>query len=176
MAARLNITIPDELQGRLQAAKEVQSNLNVSAICQEAIEMAVRLVEAKQSASSRREQAIVRLNLQIRRGQKEWYSKGKEDGLNHAPDLSYEDFMVVIELSNTTIDPLHIVVIQERCRSIEKSAAKLECPHPMSAAYCAGWMDGVLEFWKDIKDELAIDPLDIDRVGEVAQEDVKQPL
>lgn len=162
MTARLNITIPDELQERLQAAKEIQPDLNVSAICQEAIEMKVRLVEIRQSAGSKREQAIERLNLQIRSGQREWYSKGKEDGLDNAPDLNYEDFCVVTELSSTAIDPLHMVGVQERCRTVEKSTAKLECPHPMRLAYYAGWMDGVLEFWNDIKDELTIDELAID--------------
>jgi post-segregation antitoxin (ccd killing protein) len=159
MAARLNITIPDELQERLHAAKEIQPDLNVSAICQEAIEMTVKLVEVRQSAGSKREQAIKRLNLQIRRGQREWYSKGKKDGFNDALDLNYEDFTVVAELSSTVIDPLHIVAIQERSRAIEKSSVRLECPHPMKIAYYAGWIDGVLEFWNDIKDELAIDEL-----------------
>lgn len=157
MASRLNITIPDDLQERLQAAKEFQPDLNVSALCQKAIEMEVSLVEVRQKAGSKREQAIERLNLQVRRGQKEWYRQGKADGINDAPDLNYEDFGAVLELSKTPIDPLYLVAIQERCRTVEQSAAQLECPNPMKVAYYAGWLDGVLEFWNDIKDRLAFD-------------------
>lgn len=165
MAARLNITIPDELHERLQVVKDVQPGLNVSAICQEAIEMTVKLAESRKSAGSKRERAINRLNLQIRRGQKDWYRKGKEDGLNDAPDLNYEDFSVAIELTNTAINPLHIIAVQEHFQSVEKSAAKLKCPHPMRVAYYAGWMDGVLEFWNDIEDELALDELVINDIS-----------
>ena len=162
MTSRLNITIPDELQERLQTAKKIQPDLNVSAICQEAIEMTVRLVEIRQSTGCKREQAVERLNLQIRSGQRDWYNKGKQDGLDKAPDLNYDDFNAVTELSSTAIDPLHLRGVQERCRSVKKSTARLECPHPMRLAYYAGWMDGVLEFWNDIKDELAINELTID--------------
>lgn len=158
----MNITIPDELHERLQAVKDVQPSLNVSAICQEAIEMTLRLAESRKRAVSKRERAIARLNLQIRRGQKEWYSKGKENGLNDAPDLNYEDFSVVIELCNTAIDPLYIIAVEEHLRSVEKSAAQLKCPQPMKIAYYAGWIDGVLEFWNEIKDRLAIDQLELD--------------
>lgn len=162
MTARLNITIPDELHLRLQAVKDVQPSLNVSAICQEAIEMTLRLAESRKSAGSKRERAIQRLNLQIRRGQKEWYSKGKENGLNDAPELNYEDFSVVLELCNTAINPLQIIAVEEHLRSVEKSDAKLKCPQPMKVAYYAGWLDGVLEFWNEIKDELAVDELELD--------------
>jgi post-segregation antitoxin (ccd killing protein) len=162
MAARLNITIPDELHERLQAVKDIQPSLNVSAICQEAIEMMVKLAETRRSAGSKRERAVQRLNLQLRLRQKEWYCKGKEDGLNEAPALNYEDFSVVIELSNTAINPFHMIAVREPFRSVEKSATKLDCPQPMRVAYYAGWMDGVLEFWNDIKDELVVDELALD--------------
>lgn len=76
----------------------------------------------------------------------------------------------MIELSDTAINPLHIVAVQERCRAIEKSTIKLECPHPMKVAYSAGWMDGVLEFWNDIKDKLAMNELDFGSFGEKDRE------
>jgi post-segregation antitoxin (ccd killing protein) len=161
MTARLNITIPDQLHERLQAAKESQSDLNVSAICQEAIEAAVKLAECRKSAGSKRERAIERLNLQIRRGQKEWYKRGRQDGLNDASELDYEDFSIVTEALNQEINLPQMMTIPGYFQSVEKSAAELECPQAMRSAYYAGWIDGVLEFWNDVKDELAIDELEL---------------
>lgn len=155
MTARLNITIPDDLQERLQSAKEIQPELNVSAICQKSIEAAIVLIEARQKAGSKRQQTIDRLNLQIRRGQREWYRKGRQDGIEAAPDLNYEDFQVVLELTRTAIDPLLLVSMQERSQKV--SPSQPECPDPMRVAYHAGWIDGVLEFWNDIKNQLAFD-------------------
>jgi post-segregation antitoxin (ccd killing protein) len=44
MAERITITIPDTLRARLQA---VRKNLNISAVCQEAIEGVVNIEELK---------------------------------------------------------------------------------------------------------------------------------
>jgi predicted CopG family antitoxin len=157
VAERITITIPDDLHKRLQVVKE---NLNVSALCQKAIEQAVRLEEIKMKDISVKGKVIERLRLERQKSEEEWFDCGKSDGLKDAEDLSYENFDQLwklyeskneIERYGTWIE-LHL--FPEELQEFLQERINEYSPKPIVDTYLAGWIDGVTDFWDEIKDEI----------------------
>jgi predicted CopG family antitoxin len=157
VAERITITIPDDLHKRLQVVKE---NLNVSALCQKAIEQAVRLEEIKMKDISVKGKVIERLRLERQKSEEEWLDCGKSDGLKDAEDLSYENFDQLwklyeskneIERYGTWIE-LHL--FPEELQEFLQERINEYSPKPIVDSYLAGWIDGVTDFWDEIKDEI----------------------
>lgn len=151
------MTIPDNLYARLQAVKE---KLNVSAVCQKAIEQVVFLEEIKMKALSPKEKVIERLRLERQKGEQEWFDCGRTDGLKDAQDLSYDDFQEIwdlyqskdeLERSDAWIE-LH--QFPEDFHELLQGRIEYYSPKPIEDIYLAGWIDGVTEFWDEIKDEI----------------------
>lgn len=158
MSKRINITIPDNLFERLEIVKE---KMNVSAICQTAIESAVKTEEIKMSAMSKRESAIARLKIEAQNETDEWFQKGKRQGLEIAPDLSYTEFRQALEWHEAkySTDGWQISLLDlmsHNCfDSIIDAAKNEECPDDMMESYALGGLDGIVEFWDSIQGELA---------------------
>jgi hypothetical protein len=158
VAERITITIPDDLHKRLQVVKE---NLNVSALCQKAIEQAVRLEEIKKMTDiPARERVIERLRIERQKSEEEWFDCGKSDGLKDAEDLSYEDFEQLWKLYDSKIEIQRYDTWIELHRFPEELQEFLQgrmhgySPKPIEYSYLAGWIDGVTDFWDEIKDEI----------------------
>lgn len=156
-AERITVTLPRTLYQRLQVVKE---SLNVSAICQEAIERAVNLEEIKMKALSTKEKAIERLRLERQKSEEEWFEHGKTDGLRDATDLSYDDFEQLWDLYQHKNDlEMHncwvsLRQLPENCQDWLKEQMDEYSPKPSQESYLAGWIDSVTEFWDEIKGEI----------------------
>lgn len=151
MSQRINIAVPGDLHSRLEAVKE---NLNVSGICQEAIESAVSLEEIKVSAMSKREAAIARLKIEAEQEHNYWYQEGKKQGLEDATDLSYEEISRVAEWGNTGKEKAEICY-EEPFEWLADVLESVECPEPEKEHFITGWFGGVIEFWDSVKAEVA---------------------
>lgn len=160
MVKRMNITIPDTLHDRLSSVKD---NLNVSRVCQEAIERAVGIEESKREALKEREKMIARLKGQKLAVGEKAYDLGKKAGysLANSENISYED---LIGLSN------HIRIDQSEFRGSEidffnyfglPESIKEEVDSRMidsgiadEEKYLEGIADGLLEIWREIENEV----------------------
>ena len=157
-AERITVTLPKPLYQRLQLVKE---NFNVSALCQEAIEYAVSIEENRMNETlSKKEKVIERLRLEQQKSQEEWFDCGKVDGLKDVDDFSFEDFRQLSDLYDSkhelemhgfwlTLDQFPEDFHEMLQRRIEQYS-----PKPIEESYLAGWIEGVIDFWDEIKGEI----------------------
>jgi predicted transcriptional regulator len=137
---RITITVPDGLYERLQAVKV---KLNVSRVCQNAIEQAVIIEEIKTKDVPIKDKVIERLRLEKQVASKEWHETGFTEGIEDAQELSYEDFQA-----------LEKGEISEEVREWVKDKHFQYLENPDEDIYFKGWAEGVLHFWNEIKDQL----------------------
>lgn len=141
VAERITITIPDGLHQRLQVVKE---KLNVSGLCQQAIEQAVTIEEIKMKDIPVKQKVIERLRLEKEVANREWKETGLTDGTKDAEELSYDDFRA-LEATGEVPEETRDWVIEEHFRYYD---------NPDETLYFQGWIEGALHFWNEIKDQL----------------------
>jgi hypothetical protein len=141
VADRINITIPSSLNERLQLVK---GKMNVSRICQEAIEKAVSLEEINKADIPARDKLIQRLRKEKEETTLGWASTGFTDGKEDALELSYDDFKLLEQNSGISEDT--------RTWVIEKHFKYYD--NPNEDYYFEGWRQGALSIWEEIKNEI----------------------
>lgn len=140
VAERITITLPDQLYERLQAVK---GKLNVSGLCQQAIELAVTIEEIKIKDIPVKDKVIERLRLEKQVASREWRETGFTDGVEDAQELSYEDFRA-----------LEKDKVSEETREWVEDKRIQYLENPDEDIYWEGWVEGALHFWNEIKDKL----------------------
>lgn len=145
MTERITITIPNDLHKRLQAVKD---SLNVSGICQEAINLAVRIEEIKNEEPPNMDTLIKRLRLEKEKEIAESREAGITDGKQDAMELSYAEFrsLELHSKSGLMPDDLYGWLEHTRLQYIEIDYDK--------NAYLEGWAQGVLNVWEQAKNQL----------------------
>lgn len=95
MSKPITITVPDSLHGRLQKYKE---KLNVSQVCQKALDEKIRDWERKTEAiqgDPDMGEILSRLRKEKAEVEQQWYQKGLKAGLFIAKRASYEELKVM---------------------------------------------------------------------------------
>jgi len=171
MAARINISIPEDLHERLTRFKD---NLNMSRICQEAIGRAVRLEELK-AENTDIETLVERLKEEELQVAQKYVDEGFECGVKDAYGLSLDQFLQIDTWGSDNYDwhdesapffPSKETVralkeFDERTNFIDGEWNMVSNDHPgMYYAlepknyFVRGWMDGVFNVWKEVKYKL----------------------
>lgn len=151
MAQRITIAVPEDLFERLQPFKD---GLNISSICQEALESVISLEEAKVSAMSKRDKAIATLKQQAKNLRDEWFQAGKKSALEWSSDIEYQCFIDVESFTAEGGDVSDLVYNFESCEWMDGWAKDDECPETFKERYFSGIVEGLMEFWSDIKNEV----------------------
>lgn len=140
LAQRITITLPIALHERLQGVKEA---LNISQLCQRAIEQAVEIEEIKLKEIPVMEKVIERLRLEKQQSNTAWKQDGVLDGTEDAAELSYDEFL---QLESSGIgEDLSEWIQHKRIQYLE---------NPDTEAYLEGWKEGALSFWQQVKGQL----------------------
>ncbi|MEH2383111.1 MAG: hypothetical protein V7K27_30215 [Nostoc sp.] len=156
MAQRITITLPDNLHERLQMFKE---SLNISGVCQQAIDLAVQIEEIKvRTDIPAMEKAITRLRKQKQEASAKWKQTGFKDGLIDATEkLDYLTLKYIgeggdIEESIPGIknEPTVMMWVEH----FKFARYEIEEDYFESEIYTQGWIEGVIHVWKEIKDKL----------------------
>ena len=142
LAERITITIPDNLHKRLQVVKNA---LNVSGVCQEALEIAIRIEELKQEVSPNMDTLIERLQIEKQQDAEQWKEEGVIQGKNDASNLSYKEFKE-LESKQSITDDLTNWIEENHFEYMEGSIDK--------DAFLEGWLEGVLSIWDEVKELL----------------------
>ncbi|BAS57203.1 hypothetical protein NIES2135_34450 [Leptolyngbya boryana NIES-2135] len=137
MSERLTITVSDRLYQRLQAVK---SNINVSQVCQQAIETAVTIEEIKLKEAPIMDKLVERLRIEKQESEGSWKQDGVVDGQEDAAELSYDEFRQ-LESDGLTED-LREWLNSRRVQYLE---------NPDLPAYLEGWCEGALSVWQQVK-------------------------
>ncbi|NEQ99676.1 MAG: hypothetical protein F6K30_23740 [Cyanothece sp. SIO2G6] len=164
MGQRVTVAVPDQLFKRLQPVKK---HFNISAVCQEALEMAVVTQELKIQATEgmglverlQAEKAVLLHNVQ---------QEGFELGIRSSSTLSYQDFRhfervnaVAAHLDEDALeylwDFLDFKAYPQQARLHDPDFAHLLKVDPQSRVFFAqGWVDGVLSVWQAIKSQVDV--------------------
>ncbi|MEO0948429.1 MAG: hypothetical protein AAFY11_09865 [Cyanobacteria bacterium J06641_5] len=163
---RVGIALPNPLYEKLRT---IELDRSVSIICQEALERAIEIAEAKQRVAGGRESLISRLRAERRRFSSEDFQTGRAHGLNAAQELEYRDFRQLNKLwgqrdeiilrdggwlrfqtlSFYWDDEMKANQLQEEIRALEENE-EVALPD----RYLAGWLEGIIEVWNDIAEDV----------------------
>ena len=148
MVHRINITLSDELHERLKPFKDT---LNISAICQIAVDTVISFEEAKAKAMSKRAKTIVGLRQDAKNVHDEWFQLGKKDALTFGGDINYESFVEVEGFEGGEKEAIELA--SDSCGWMMEWAED-DVPQKWQPKYFLGLIEGAKEFWLDIKDEV----------------------
>ena len=108
------------------------------------------------------EQIIERLKEQKLETSKRYHDQGKDDGLRWAQDAEYEDLLYAQELGaihiNPGYDPTRDEVLGDYFADVIQDLADSmpgnRIPDGRFMAWQHGWIEGVREFWDQVKDKI----------------------
>jgi len=163
---RVGIALPSQLYDKLRV---IELDRSVSIICQEALERALEIAEAKQRVTGGREGLVARLRAERRRFSSEDFQTGRSHGLNAAQELEYRDFRQLSKLwgqrdeiilrdggwlrfqtlSFYWDDEAKSNQLQEEIRVLEENEEVA-----LTERYLAGWLEGIIEIWNDIAEDV----------------------
>lgn len=159
MSQRVTIAVPDALFERLQPVKH---HFNISAICQEALEMVVTCEELKVQATEQ-DNLVERLQAEKKVLLNKVRQEGFELGIRSSSKLSYKDFRHferVMPLAGSLDDEvldylwsfLDLKDHSQQGRIQDPDFAYLLQVDPQSRiVFAQGWLEGVLSVWQVIK-------------------------
>ena len=162
MATKVTITVRDELWDRL---KEVKDRFNVSRVCQAALEREVGIQEILLKEKQDMETVVDRLRAEKEKHDERYREMGRKHGIHEAKRLPYEMLMDIVSYGEAMEQDPHLDWYENMYQN--NFYAELELllkdvknnegandPAFDEENYCLGWVEGVMETWEEIKDEL----------------------
>jgi len=162
VSQRVTIAVPESLFARLQPVKH---HFNISAICQEALDMAITYEELKVQVTEQ-DNLVERLQTEKKVLLNKVRQEGIELGIRSSAKLSYKDFRhfervqsLAIALDEDVLDYLwtflNLKDYPEQARLNDADFAYLLQVDPTSRiTFAQGWIDGVLSVWQTIKTQI----------------------
>lgn len=161
MSQRVTIAVPESLFARLQPVKH---HFNISAVCQEALDMAITYEELKLQVAE--DNLVERLQTEKKVLLNKVRQEGFELGIRSSAKLSYQDFRhfervqpLAMSLDEEVLDYLwtflNLKDYPEQARLNDPDFAHLlEVDAASRITFAQGWMDGVLSVWQTIKTQV----------------------
>ncbi len=167
MTQRLNISISDELNERIKSCK---IKINVSKICQKALEASITREEARVGEDIK--SAIIRLKKEKTEYFKVYRDEGFKDGRSNALSFTFEKFTKVIAalkekeyLKSNSEEALYYFadgVYKGKAECIGDNQLVLDTEiewvndlsFEASGEYSKGWIDGVFFVWEEVKSNI----------------------
>jgi hypothetical protein len=142
--ARLTISIPQELHDRLDGWRD---RLNISRVCQEALEREVRRLEEVPTDAMALGALVERLSREKADGERQWFAQGVSDGMTWARGAAYADLRDLSESGSPSsaggADDI------ERAMAAHAGVAGFD-----PDSYRAGWAFAAAEVWSRVKTKL----------------------
>ena len=166
MAERITVTMSKELYERLTAVKE---RFNVSGICQEAIERRVKLEELMGELTGDASETIERLRAEKEDFDSSYVTQGRINGLQQAKKMHYDRLVTVVRHTKEWLPLEPDVNKKEYFECVWDLLREIDCFDDMqdymreneeddstfnADNYLEGWVEGVVAFYREIKDKL----------------------
>jgi len=158
MSQRINISVPDELYEKMQAYKD---RLNVSRLCQKAIQRAVTIEEHRDLTSGDIDRLAIAFEKE--RGQcgqgfrEEGFRDGTKDGL--ACDFQW---MYTIWIHRDAEPPeklFEMAATKETTEKVQNEQLETDldffiCFDHVKDLYFKGWLEGFLDVWERVAEKM----------------------
>ena len=169
-AKRLTIAIPSGLYERLQTVKQ---EINISGVCQEALNMAITQKETQTQALTFDHQKLIdRLRLEKKMLTAQIKEEGRKLGVKSAMTLTYKEFQRIERLSQAHVridasafaDMWQWLAAREPNLQLQFEDDELKELVPLhddnKGMFIEGWIEGVLTVWHQVKDD--VDYVDVE--------------
>ena len=168
--ARLNVSIPDPLYGRLDRLRD---RVNASKVCAIALEKELDMVEGRTVVMGVDESKVERLLDRLRQQQSEtdsWYQRGRDDGETWVLELATASELEFLEqtwswLEQVPVPDLEKADVQDgweeslpesfKAGRAALSDDSLEHEPRLKAAYVRGWYRTAHQLWQVAKQRLS---------------------
>jgi hypothetical protein len=142
--ARLTVSVPQDLHDRLDRWRD---NINISRICQEALERELRRLEELPQDAIVLGDMVKRLSAEKADGDQHWFSQGVADGMTWARGAAYVDLK---EAAMSSLD-----ASPGAKAAVRKGAtAHRSQPGFETDAYESGWRFAAAEIWRRVEAKL----------------------
>ncbi|MEQ7008801.1 hypothetical protein ABN028_21745 [Actinopolymorpha sp. B17G11] len=154
--ARRNISIPDELNERLERLRD---RVNASKVCAIALEKELGMIEGQTLAPDVDEAKVARLveRLQAQQGWKDrWYQRGRRDGETWAQETATLQDLRAFEESWSELDQVRVADFdpedlegwEDELPEAFQSNDLRRQPPELRGAYVLGWYASVQALWR----------------------------
>ncbi|NOX32554.1 MAG: hypothetical protein GXP56_02285 [Deltaproteobacteria bacterium] len=157
MAQKITLSIPDLLHEKL---KEWRTSFNFSKMFQEALTEAIQKKEEFQKRFSEEfdmPEIINRLKREKLLWEKQYYKKGKVEGLRWAKTAHYKDLLYVVQFDGTyqiISDPKMNEYFEQIYLSTDLIKYSNASAVDHEQMFIDGWFKGVLEFWNQVREKI----------------------
>jgi len=164
MAPRFTVSIPEDLQEKMQEWKD---SFNYSAIFQEAVRKAIErkenFQEKMKGGDPDMEQVIERLRKEKEGSEEYWFEAGKDEGLSFGKHSHYDEIQIVLGTENLDVVMRELTEHDEYfwADTFNKLRAKLGIDDSMDLEddsrfekWERGFLMAVQEFWNEVKGKL----------------------
>jgi histidinol-phosphate/aromatic aminotransferase/cobyric acid decarboxylase-like protein len=163
VSQRVTVAVPDALFERLQPVKH---HFNISAICQEALEMAITQQELKLHVTQQ-DNLVERLQAEKKVLLNKVRQEGFELGIRSSSKLTYQEFRhfervapLASSLDEEVLEYLWSFLdlkdYPQEARLDDDFAYLLEVDPQSRVIFAQGWLEGVLSVWQTIKAQVEI--------------------
>lgn len=178
MTKRINISIPEDLHAELDNWRD---QLNVSGICQEALEKEVGRLKAVATAGEDLDSVVKRLRAEKDEWERQWYERGIQLGREWAKQARYQRLLAWQGRNQPPPDDLLDLLVapvagtgwrkfgislHERERLVDayptldhilleyEPGRGVRIREYNAGRLTAGWLKGVRDFWNEVEDAL----------------------
>jgi len=166
MTKKITISVPDKLHEKMMEWKD---SFNFSQVFQNAISDLIQKKEDFQKrlkGDEKMTEIVERLKREKEESEHEWFEQGKTDGLEFAKNIDYETLKYALnwkpmkELPGIIFDydPTKDEYLGEQFSiafdEYDQFNFEENIPNDFYIEWEAGWKEGVIEFWNEIKDKI----------------------
>lgn len=141
--ARLTVSVPQDLHARLENWRD---RLNISRVCQEALERELRRLEELPEDAKALTGLVERLAREKADGERHWFSQGVSDGMNWTRRAAYADLRAAVETTEPT-PPVDIAIRNGMSSYTDVAGFDEE-------SYVGGWRFAASEVWRRVKTKI----------------------
>lgn len=155
MTQKITLSVPDILYERI---KQWRDSFNLSKMFQEVMTDAIQRKEEFQKRFHQDfdiQDIIKRLKLEKNQSEKNFYDAGKKEGLKWCQSAHYDDLIYVLQFENSfqfSSDARLESYFKGIFKSVGLNQYVVRSSSDHEKLFLEGWLKGVHQFWKQIKE------------------------
>lgn len=158
MSQRINISVPDNLYEKMQAYKD---RLNVSRLCQNAIQRAVKIEDLRDQTSEKVDKLVISFEKEREEYGQAFHDEGFRDGTRDAFKCDFQ-WMYTIWTHRDAESPEKLfemgstqtTMVKIENEQLETNLDFFLCFDHVKDLYFKGWLEGFLDVWERVSQKM----------------------